>query len=524
MRPFDVSGEFAPSIATQGSAVRRLAIRGAAATILSGTVALAVQMVGTVVLGRLILPRDFGLVAMVTTFSALLENCGENGITEAVVQNKKLDHAQASNLFWITVSLGFLLALGFAASGTLLAKFYREALVVPITVGISVTIFLTSTSVLHLGLLRRAMRFPAVARNFIVSKVVAVTVSILFAWAGWGYWALVLGACALPLSTSIGAWFMCRWIPGRPRYAAGTGTMLKFALHTYGRFSVSYFAHNSDNLLVGWRFGAHSLGFYKKAYDLFSLSASQLVSSTTLVVVSALSRVRENRAQYCRFLLGAMAIMAFLGMGIAGDLTLVGKDLIRLLLGPNWDEAGRIFTYFAPGIGMMMLYGTHSWIHLSIGRADRWFIWGIVEWVVTILLFLLCLPWGPQGIAIAWCISFWVLTVPAMWYAGRPIDLGLAPMFAAVWKYIAAAALAGLLSRLLLSSIFLATASSAGGAAQRIAIVSLTFTCLYLTGIVLLHRGFYPLRTIVGLVREMLSLNGANQPASPHKADLGAEA
>ena len=168
-------------------------------------------------------------------------------------------------------------------------------------------------------------------------------------------------------------------------------------MYTYGRYSVNYFTRNTDNLLVGWRFGAPALGFYKKAYDLFSLSASQLVASTSVVAVSALSRVTGDDAKYRRYLLGSIAVMAFLGMAISGNLTLIGTDLIRLLLGPGWGTAGKIFTYFAPGIGIMIVYGTHGWIHLSIGRADRWFRWGIVEWTVTIGLFIASLHWGPSG-------------------------------------------------------------------------------------------------------------------------------
>ncbi len=69
---------------------------------------------------------------------------------------------------------------------------------------------------------------------------------------------------------------MCRWIPGRPRYVAGTGEMTKFALYTYARYSINYFTRNTgQGIPVGWRFGAPALGFYKKADDLFSLSASQ---------------------------------------------------------------------------------------------------------------------------------------------------------------------------------------------------------------------------------------------------------
>src|ERR1019366_4674633 len=137
---------------------------------------------------------------------------------------------------------------------------------------------------------------------------------------GWGYWALVGGAIAFPLSITIGAWSMCRWVPGRPRSVAGLGSMLRFALHTYGSFTINYGSRNTDNLLVGWRFSAQSLGYYKKAYDLFALSATQMVASISVVVVAALSRVNRDMAQYRRYLLGAITVLAFLGMGIGADL------------------------------------------------------------------------------------------------------------------------------------------------------------------------------------------------------------
>jgi PST family polysaccharide transporter len=476
-------------------------------TVFSGGIGLAIQVVATVVLARLLTPRDFGLVAMVTTFSLLLSNFGVNGFTEALVQREEIDDALASNLFWIDLGGGLLLATGFAAAGSVLAKLYGEALVAPIAAGVSVSIALSSLSVIHLALLKRAMLFSAVAKNDILARAASVVTSICFGWAGWGYWALVLGACAMPLSTAIGAWLMCRWLPGRPRRVPGTGTMLKFATYTYGRFSVNYFARNTDNLLVGWCFGAPALGFYKKAYDLFSLSATQLVASTSVVAVSALSRVKDESAQYRRYLLGAIAVMAFIGMGIAGDLTLVGKDIIRLLLGPGWETAGQIFTYFAPGIGIMILYGTHGWIHLSIGRADRWFRWGMVEWSVTILLFIVALHWGPQGIAVAWCVSFWILTIPAMWYAGRPIGLGVGAIVTVVWRYIVAALLAGAASKLMFSRLVaLSEASGAGGAALRVICVSACFAGLYIGATVLLYGNAGPLRRLIGLLREMVSV------------------
>ena len=129
---------------------------------------------------------------------------------------------------------------------------------------------------------------------------------------------------------------------------------------------------------------------------------TQLTAPLTNVAVSALSRFKPRSEEYNRLLIRALTVMAFVGMAVERlELTLIGRDVIRLLLGPAWAPAGRIFTFFGPGIGIMLLYHTHGWIHLSIGRADRWFRWGIVEFVFTAILFLLGLHWGPDEVAVA---------------------------------------------------------------------------------------------------------------------------
>src|SRR5436190_20655441 len=161
MTPFDASGAFQPS--SEGIGVRRLAIRGAGVTMLSQGSAVAIQVIATVILARLLTPADFGLVTMVTTFSLLLLNFGGNGFTEAVLQRDQIDHSLASNLFWINVGAGLLLTIGFAAAGSLMAQFYDNPSVAQIAVSISVTILITSTSVLHRALLMRAMHFSQVS-------------------------------------------------------------------------------------------------------------------------------------------------------------------------------------------------------------------------------------------------------------------------------------------------------------------------------------------------------------------------
>jgi PST family polysaccharide transporter len=378
MTPFDDNGTFHP--VAPGAGLRRLAVRGAGFTVLGQSLGFVIQMVATVVLARLITPADFGLVIMVTTFSLLLVNFGLNGFTEVVLQREKMDARIASNLFWIAAGSGLLLTLAFAGAAPLVARFYGDARLIGVTRALSATILLTSLSVVHLALLRRAMRFAAVSTNDMAARAVAVAASILLAILGWGYWALVAAAIALPLATCAGAWLTCRWVPRAPARDPETLPMIRFALNVYGRFTANYLTWNMGSFLLGWRFGAAPLGFYKRAYDLFILPLNQLSSPLTNVAVSALSRLAHDPVQYRRYFLSALSTLAFIGMGIGAGLTLAGRDLILFLLGPGWEEAGpHLSRSSVRASASCCCYYTHGWIHLSIGRADRGFWWGLVE-------------------------------------------------------------------------------------------------------------------------------------------------
>ena len=145
-------------------------------------------MIATIVLARLLTPGDFGLVAMVTTFSLLLMNLGFNGFTEAIIQRSEIDHHLASNLFWINIGIGLSATVAFAGAGSLLARFYGDPRVASVATALSATIFLSSASALHLALLKRGLQFSLVSANDVLARVVSVIVSIVLGWAAWGYW------------------------------------------------------------------------------------------------------------------------------------------------------------------------------------------------------------------------------------------------------------------------------------------------------------------------------------------------
>ena len=462
------------------------------------------QLGATAILARLLTPADFGIVTMVTTFSLLFCSFGLNGFTEAILQREEVTDSLVSNMFWANVGISLLLTVMFIAIGPLLARFYHDSLVTRVATSMSLTILIGSWGWIHLALLGRAMKFRTVSAINVAARFISVVSSIILAVLGWGYWALVVGQVVASMVTVIGAWWMCLWIPRFPRRLEETGSVVKFAINVYSHYAFNYFTRNADNLLVGWRFSAQALGFYKKAYDLFVLPESQLIAPISAVVVTTLSRLNRDRHQYQRYFLSGISVLAFVGMGIGIDITLVGKHVIRFLLGPGWEEAGRIFSLFGPGIGVMLLYSTHGWIHLSSGRPDRWFRWGLIESLCTVGLFVLALHWGPVGIALAWTASYFILLLPAFWYAGAPIDLPVGSVLAAVWKFFAASAAAGCGAAALIHYLRPPVMGFPGAleALVKLVSVSLLFFVLYLIAVVSLHRGLAPVNQTVRLIRD----------------------
>ncbi len=513
MIPFDASGAFSPKAG--GHELRQLAVRGGAATVSASGVALAIQVISTVILARLLVPAEFGMLGMVTTFSLFFVSFGLNGFTEAVIQSEELDHCTASNLFWLNSVAGLILAVAFAASGSLLARFYQNPLVANVATGLSVGILIAAASVIHLALLKRAMCFAATSRNDIVGRAVNTAVAILLAFLGWGYWALVVGILAQQLSVTIGAWWLCPWIPSLPRRTRKTAGMVRFATKVYAMFTLRYSTQNVDNVIVGWHFHAVGLGFYKKAYDLFALSASQLMAPLFNVALATLSRLNHDPVRFRRYLSNSLGVIAFIAMAVSADLTLVGKDVVRLVLGPRWSESGRIFQLFGPGIAAMLLSGIVAWTHLSLGNPGRLLRWSLVEFALTVSLCLSALPWGPAGIAAAWSISCWVLLLPGLWYAGRPIGFGVSALIATIWRFAAAALAAGLATAAIIrGTLFWGAHSGMASALGAIIVISALFVTLYLGTVILLHWGLAPLQQFATLLRELAPTRRGTRPTA----------
>lgn len=488
------------------SDLKKKAVRGAGVNVIAHSISFVLHAVGVIVLARLLMPRDFGLVAMVTAFSMWVMNFGINGFTEYIIQKKDITAEEVNSIFWTHLSIATTLALAFVLFGFVLVDFYKEPALFWIATAMASSFILYALYTSHFALLQREMKFSFLAVIEVIAVVLSTGLSIGAAIGGMGYWAIVTRQLILPIVAVIAAWCISPWRPQRPKILANTFPVLKYALKIYCNFSLNYFTRNIDKILLGRVHGSVVLGIYDRAYYLSQMPAEQILRPLNSVALATLSRIREDKKRFITYYIKALSTASFLGTMATVVLFLTAQDLVLLLLGPKWTETGSVLMALTPGITALLISSTCSWLHLSLGKPGRWLRWNIVAFIITILSFIIALPYGAVAMGIAYSAKTYILLFPGLWYAGRPIQLRFGDIASAVWPYLSAAVLVAV-SWICLSvcwsplSIFLSQLPLA----LRVGFVAITASISYLMFTAILERSFKSVYEIVSLVKLFLS-------------------
>jgi PST family polysaccharide transporter len=381
-------------------------IRGGAVTFLAQVAKFVIQIGSTAVLARLLMPADFGLVAMVSAVTGLIGSFGDLGLSSATIQRADVTHRQVSTLFWINMAVSLLISAIVAALAPGIAWFYHEPRLTWITLVSAGGIVFGGLTTQHYALLTRQMRFGAMALVQTLPQLASVLVAIVLAMAGWGYWALVLMGIVAGAGTAMVSWIASGWRPGLPSRTSGVGSMLAFGGHLTGFNLLNYLTRNADNILIGRFLGAGSLGIYSKAYGLLMFPVQQINAPVNGVVLPALSRLQSQPDRYRRYFCRAVEGIAFIGMPIIIFSFVDARFVVLTVLGVKWIGAVDIFRLLAPAALVGTINSAPAWIFTSLGRADRQFLWAAISTPIILAGFIIGLKWGVAGVAASFSVTF----------------------------------------------------------------------------------------------------------------------
>lgn len=477
----------------------RRSVRGGAISIMARAINALVQVASVLFLARLLTPEDYGLVAMVTALTGFAPVLVDLGTRDAVIRRVGLAEGEVSALFWLTVGVGCTLALVVCGSGPIIARFYEEPRLTGIALVSSLTFVAVAFIAQHQALLRRAVMFRELAIVDVVANALSAASAVVMAYAGFGYWALVTRPVAMYSLTAGGTWWYCRWRPRRPALTSGVRQMVKFGLSLCGFSMTDFVARNSDRVAVGRSVGVRALGYYQNALFVYDNLLDVLVFPLHQVAISGLSKLQHDLVSLRRAWARAVSTVAFYAMPAFGILAIISGDLIVLLLGSKWAVAGVLLSVLALRGIAHSAERTLGWLHVTAGRTDRWLRWGVLATCVQLLALFCGLPFGPYGVVWAHVASMYLLFVPGLAYAGRPLGIGARDVVAAVGPQFAGALAAAGVGFALRASIFAALPSI-----ERMTLLVLVYLMLYLVVVIGLFRVRVPVEVCLSLVRDFL--------------------
>lgn len=303
------------------------------------------QLLGLIVfaiLANLLMPADFGLVALAAVFVAFAQLLVDQGLGDALIQRPTVTRIQMDTAFWAAMLTGSLLTIGGIAFAGPIAALLGEPGLEPIIQALSLTFIFSALNSIQMALLRRTMRFRSLALRRLSAVAGGGAVGIAMAVWGYGPWALVgqqLTAAAISVVT---LWSVSPWRPGFHFSRADFRSLFGFGINVVGGDILNFLSRNVDNLLIGASLGLTPLGFYAVGYRFLDTSQVLLANFARKLAFPVFSALQGDvprlRRAYARAT-GALSVVILPGyIGLA----LVAQEAVVVIFGPQWKESGPV--------------------------------------------------------------------------------------------------------------------------------------------------------------------------------------
>jgi PST family polysaccharide transporter len=388
------------------------AVRGGMAKLCGQAANFALRILFIMVLARLLSPQDFGLVAMVLTVTGIYELFATAGLSAATVQRSTITDQQISTLFWVNIAVGAALALLCVVSAPLLVQFYHEPRLFWVTVVMGAGFLLNALGIQHSALLQRELRFVSITAIELCAQLASMSVGIGMALAGFGYWALIGSTLVGPAVTTAAMWIVTGFRPGAPKFCSDVKSMLGFGgIMTINGVAV-YIAYNFDKVLIGRVWGADALGLYSRAYQVINIPTGNINAAVGSITFSALSRLQDDPPRFRSYFLKAYSLVNSMTAPITIFSAVFAVDLIRVLLGPQWDAAVPIFQLLTPTVLIFGIINPIGWLLFANGLFRRSMLISFVMVPLLLGAYFIGLPYGATGVAFAFSAAMTLWLVP----------------------------------------------------------------------------------------------------------------
>jgi teichuronic acid exporter len=403
-----------------------------------------IQFTIAIILARLLLPAQFGLVGMLTIFMELARVFIDSGFGAALVQRKETTDAEECSMFYFNVLVGMLAAGLLCAASPWIARFYGQPILTPLTRALSVTLVFHSLAGVQTALLNKRIDFKTLLKVSMSASLLSGAIGIVMALRGCGVWSLVGQYIGASFFRALLLWRLNTWRPRLVFRLAALRELFRFGSCLLASSLLNTVFENIYLVIIGRLFAPAQLGLYSGARRIQNMATLNITGVVTQVAFPVFSIIQDDPVRLKRSMRKAMATLALVNFPVMVGLALTARPLVYVLLTEKWAAC-------IPWMQLLcvagLLYPFQS-LHLNVlkaqGRSDLFFLLEIIKKVLVVVLIVATYRWGVTGLIWGQVIMSGLGYYINSYYTRRLIHYHLREQLADLAPYAAVTALMAL--------------------------------------------------------------------------------
>jgi len=380
-----------------------------------------IQFIVGIILARMLTPREFGLIGMITIFIAVSESFINSGFSSALIRKKECTQADYSTVFFYNLTAGAIFFTILLFSAPAISGFFKEPELKPIIQVLGAVLIIDSATIIQRTILTKQINFKLQTRISVIAALGSGAMAIGMAYSGFGVWSLVAQRLCKQAINSFLLWLWNKWKPIAVFSRQSFRELFGFGSKLLASGLIDTIYRNVYYLIIGKFFSAKELGYYTRADQFNALPSQSLTGVIGRVSYPILSSIQDDanrlKASYQQLIRSTMFITFILMVGMAA----VAEPMVVGLIGEKWKPA---VIYLQMLCFTGMLYPLHA-LNLNMlqvkGRSDLFLRLEVIKKILAVPVIVIGIFWGIRVMIAGMMLNSVIALYINSYWSGRMI-------------------------------------------------------------------------------------------------------
>ena len=364
-----------------------------------------IQFIVQIVLARLLLPEQYGIIAIVTVFISIARVFVQSGFNTALIQKKDADEVDFSSVFYLSLVVAAILYAIIYFSAPYIASFYMQPQLVQVLRVLSITLFIGAFNSIQNAFVARNMLFKRLFISSLGAVIASGIVGIAIAYRGGGVWALVAQQLTNQLTISFILWFAVKWRPHLIFSFKRIKSLFAFGSKLLASSLIETLYQDLRTLIIGRMYIPAMLGFYNRGQQFPKVIVSNINGSIQSVMLPTLSAHQDDTKRVKELMRRAIKTSSFMIFPMMIGMTVVAEPLVKIVLTDKWLPAVPFLQIFCISYALMPIHTANLQAINAMGRSDIFLRLEVIKKIIGLIILGISLQFGVYAIALGQVFS-----------------------------------------------------------------------------------------------------------------------